>query len=140
MYRRPRGYSVKPGRSNSAAGAAAGVFGIAFAIIWTVAAMAMGAPWFFRLFGVFFVGLMIYTTIHSIRNATGKNRYSEYDIVDMDAEPDPWDERYAPHDEDGCFGEDAHRTGRHVGYCPYCGAAVQSDFAFCRSCGKPLPE
>lgn len=74
--------SVKPGRGPSAMGAVGALFAAIFGVIWTAAAASMGAPPFFCLFGVVFVIIGIIQAIYNFKNATGKNRYSEFDIVD----------------------------------------------------------
>ena len=81
--------SIKPGRGPSAMGAVGSIFSAIFGIIWTIAAASMGAPVFFWLFGVVFVILGIVQAIYNFKNATGENRYSEFDIVDSTEEPDP---------------------------------------------------
>ena len=43
--------SIKPGRRRSRYNAVGAVIGIVFGIIWTIAALSMGAPFFFPLFG-----------------------------------------------------------------------------------------
>ena len=48
---------IKRGRGPSAMGAMGSLFAAVFGVIWTIAAVSMGAPWFFALFGVLFVAL-----------------------------------------------------------------------------------
>ena len=112
-----------------------GIIGIAvtlFGVFWTVMAISMGA-WFMAPFGIIFVVIAIIQVVYNFRNATGKNRYSEYDITDENEEPDPWDER---------FGEKRNEAvqdklnGRD---CPYCGAKAEGDYNFCADCGRELP-
>lgn len=112
-----------------------GIIGIAvtlFGVFWTVMAIFMGA-WFMAPFGIIFVVIAIIQVVYNFRNATGKNRYSEYDITDENEEPDPWDER---------FGEKRNEAvqdklkGR---YCPYCGSKAEGDYNFCADCGRELP-
>lgn len=129
--------SIKPGRGPSAMGAVGSIFSAIFGIIWTIAAASMGVPVFFWLFGVVFVILGIVQAIYNFKNATGENRYSEFDIVDSAEEPDPLAqklglERENPESEAGEAGD--------FRYCPYCGARLGSGFTFCGKCGKRLPE
>ena len=49
--------SIKPGRRRSRYNAVGAVIGIVFGIIWTIAALSMGAPFFFPLFGLVFIGI-----------------------------------------------------------------------------------
>ena len=81
--------SIKPGRGPSMMNAVGSLIGIVFGIIWTCAAASMGAPGFFPLFGLVFIGIGVVNAIYSFKNATGDNRYSAYDIVDEDEEPAP---------------------------------------------------
>ena len=81
--------SIKPGRGPSMMNAVGSLIGIVFGIIWTCAAASMGAPGFFPLFGLVFIGIGVVNAIYSFKNATGDNRYSAYDIVDEDEER--WD-------------------------------------------------
>ena len=111
--------SVKPGRGPSMMGGVASVFAVVFGIIWMGGAASMGAPGFFLLFGVAFIGIGVVNAVYSFKNAAGENRYSAYDIVDSD--------------------EEAGETGK-LAYCPYCGAKLGEGFSFCGKCGKALPE
>ena len=131
--------SIKPGRGPSGMNFVASLFGIAFGVFWTVIAFLMvssvgGALWLFPLFGLLFIGMGIAQAVYSYRNATGKNRYSAFDITEDGEEPDPLDPR--------CTGEIPPRRAQprgEAGFCPYCGAKAEKDYAFCRCCGKRLP-
>ena len=81
--------SIKPGRGPSMMNAAGAVFAVIFGIIWTIAAAGMGAPFFFPLFGLLFIGMGVMSAVYNFKNATGEERYSTFDIVDSDEEPDP---------------------------------------------------
>ena len=143
MNKKKKGYSVKPGRTRSAQGVAGGVFGIVFGIIWTIAAMSMGAPWFFGLFGVCFVAMAGYNTYINYKNATSQNRYSEFEIVDINDEPDPWDNKFRDDNQEINTKQDCEQCATDKGvtnFCPYCGTAAEENFEFCRSCGKKLPD
>ncbi len=124
--------SIKPGRGPSFMGGIMGIAGALFGVFWTVMAIAGGA-WFMAPFGLIFIGVAVVQAIYNFKNATGKNRYSQYDITDENEELDPWDEK---------FGEKRQTEIRSAGmsrFCPYCGTKVESDFEFCNSCGKKLP-
>lgn len=143
MNKKRKGYSVKQGRTRSAQGVAGGVFGMIFGVIWTIGAISIGAPWFFALFGVFFVGMIGFNTYISYKNATGENRYSEFDIVEMDAEPDPWDKKFRNDETEFEVNQSCghiHEKGTTARYCPYCGTQAETDFEFCKNCGKKLPD
>ena len=146
MKKQKKGYSVKQGRMRSAQSAAGGIFAMIFGFIWTIAAASIGAPWFFCLFGVCFIAIAGFNTYISYKNATGDNRYSEFDIVDINSEPDPWDEKFRndggnfyANKSNGCV-DTADAEHSQSRFCPYCGTAAEADFEFCKSCGKKLPD
>lgn len=126
--------SVKPGRGTSGMNFLGSVFAIVFGIIWILATISAGAPFFFPLFGLCFIGMAVVQAVYSYKNATGKNRYSAFDIVDEGEEPDPLDHRYGA-------ARPAATWARSIGgFCPYCGQPTKSNFEYCRSCGKRLPD
>lgn len=113
-----------------------GIIGIAvvlFGVFWTVMAIAGGA-WFMAPFGLIFIAIAVVNTIYNFKNATGKNRYSQYDITDENEEPDPWNEKFGDNDKSE-FSEPI-KKGR---YCPYCGTKNEENYKFCTDCGKELP-
>lgn len=124
--------SIKPGRGPSMMGGVMGVFLIGFGIVWTVL-MASMAP-MMALFGVFWTGMAVVITVYNFKNATKKNRYSQFDIVEHEEEPDPLNQKFgdSSHTRESTA-SDAHR------FCPFCGASVQDAFKFCNKCGKKLP-
>lgn len=124
--------SIKPGRGPSFMGGVMGIAGALFGVFWTVMAIAGGA-WFMAPFGLIFIGVAVYNTIYNFKNATGKNRYSEYDIVDESEEPDPWDEKF------GNIRKEEKVSVTAAKYCPYCGEKAEKDYKFCSSCGRELP-
>ena len=140
---------IKPGRGPSAMGAFGSIFAAVFGVIWTIAAVSMGAPWFFALFGVVFIGTAIVQAVYNYKNATGKHRYSEFDIVDSAEEPDPWNRHFdAPARDpwESAGGQaasdprEAPAEGDSIRYCPYCGARLGEGFTFCAQCGRKLPD
>ena len=124
---------------------AAGIFGV----FWTIMASSMGAPIFFVLFGVLFVGVAIAQAIFHFINATSKNRMSMYDITEGDEEPGPIDrfiskaeyeevthQRKNPYKD--THSHQAQAEGA-LNYCPYCGNKIENDlYMFCSKCGKEL--
>ena len=136
---------VKPGRAPSAMGAAMSAVIAVFGVFWTIAALSIGAPVFFALFGVVFLVVAIVQAMYNFKNATGKERFSVMDIVDDDEEGDPTD-RWV------CGGVDADESvserkadeksasdfEAEVNFCPYCGAKAEKTFRFCRKCGKRI--
>ena len=123
---------IKPGRGPSMMSGVVGIFMIGFGILWTV--LAAQASIVFSLFGVLWTGIAIVMTIYNFKNATNKNRYSQFDITDSDEEPDPLNLRYG--DPTQASGERKHTESK---FCPYCGVAVAGDFEYCNNCGKKLP-
>ena len=125
--------SIKPGRGPSMMGGFVGIFMIGFGILWTV--IAAQASGIFAIFGVLWTCAAIGMTVYNFKNATGKNRYSAYDITDEHEEPDPLNQR---------FGKPQTNTQQNKKdvdnkFCPYCGTPVAGDFEFCNNCGKKLP-
>lgn len=128
--------SIKPGRGPSAMGALASVIAVIFGIFWTITAASMGAPGFFPLFGVLFIILGIVQVVYNLKNATGENRYSTFDIVEDGEEPDPLDRRFGA----AADGPSADMNDGTFRFCPYCGAKLGDEFTFCGKCGKKLPD
>ena len=124
--------SIKPGRGPSKMSAVGSIFAAVFGVFWCIAAGAIGA-WFMIPFGLCFIGFAIYNAVYHSHNATSENRYSAFDIVDSEEEPDPLGEKNGHSASD-----DAPGTG--AAYCPYCGKPVEGDFDFCPKCGKKLPD
>ncbi len=127
--------SIKPGRGPSFMGGVISVALIVFGIFWTAMAASMGAPFFFPIFGVVFIAVGIAQAVYNFKNATGKNRFSSFDITDDTEEPDPLNQRFHP--RDSAQSEASGEPGA-AGYCPYCGAATASDHLFCRKCGRKI--
>ena len=128
--------SIKPGRGPSFMGGIASVFMGVFGLLWTVFVLYAGGG-FFALFGLVFVAIAIVNAVYSFRNATGKNRFSTFDITDDGEEEDPLNARFGNMAEKA---EDKERTASSGSrFCPYCGAPVEGDFEFCNKCGRKLP-
>jgi hypothetical protein len=127
--------SIKPGRAPSFMGGIGSIVVGVIGVGWTVMASKMGAPDFFTLFGVAFVVLAVVGAVYQLKNATGKNRYSAFDITDGSEEPDPLNARFGGHGEIPASGEDGDAA-----FCPYCGAKAEEGYRFCKKCGKKLPE
>lgn len=123
--------SVKPGRGPSMMGGIIGIAVAVFGVLWTVMVIVSGA-WIMAPFGIIFVIIAVVDAIYNFKNATGKNRYSQYDITDENEEPDPLNERFG-----GTYEREKPRDGGT--YCPYCGEKAQRDFEYCPKCGRRLP-
>ena len=123
--------SIKHGRGPSMRGGVIGIFCIAFGIFWTVMAGKLFFP--MAIFGIFFIAISVMNTVRCFKNATGENRESLYDIVDAEEEPDPYEKSFGKR-------EASTETKNHDGgFCPYCGAKAEADYAYCANCGKKLP-
>lgn len=99
----------------------------------------MGAPPFFLLFGIVFVGLAVMQAVFHFKNATGANRMSIYDITDSHRESDPLERYVKPGSHSYGRTADEAQAHKEVRYCPYCGSEVTSEeHRFCAHCGKPI--
>lgn len=116
-------------------GGVGSIVAILFGIVWTITAASMGAPVFFPIFGVLFVVLGIVQAVYHFKNATGKNRYSAFDITDEREEPDPLNSRFADDSRQEPARSERPATGN---FCPYCGSPMQPDHIFCKQCGKKI--
>ncbi|MBQ8278576.1 MAG: zinc ribbon domain-containing protein [Roseburia sp.] len=136
--------SIKRGRGPSMMGGIMCIFAAIFGVLWTLGAGSMGGP-LFALFGIMFIMIAVIQAIYNFKNATGKNRYSEYDITDGYEEVDPLNERFGNQSNfQNEFQSDAERydatnKGADTAYCPYCGVIIGDDFQYCHECGKKLP-
>ncbi|MDF2655312.1 MAG: zinc-ribbon protein [Bacillota bacterium] len=151
--------SIKPGRGpsmmNAIGSAAAAVFGV----IWTLSAISMGAPIFFALFGVVFVLMGIGQAVYNYKNATGENRFSEYDITSSSEESDPLNDYFGrsvqgsshtSQRNDQAYSNNEAPQGQPLPrstpedeedrrFCPYCGSEAAREYLYCAKCGKKLP-
>ena len=125
--------SIKPGRGPSMMGGISSIFVTLFGVVWTVTAVSMGAG-FMGIFGIIFIAMAVVSAVYNFKNATGKNRYSSFDITQDGEEPDPWNERFG---EQRDYTQPSSTSGSR--FCPYCGARAEGDFAYCNKCGKKLP-
>ncbi len=125
--------SIKPGRGPSFMSGVIGIFMIGFGLLWTV--LAAQASGIMALFGILWTGVAIATTVYNFKNATGKNRYSQYDITDEHEEPDPFNERFS-----GKVNYNGtQKSNEETVYCPYCGNPVAEKYEYCPKCGEKLP-
>ena len=127
--------SIKPGRGPSMMSGVVGIFMIGFGVVWTVIAGALFP--LMAIFGILWTAIAASITVYNFKNATGKNRYSSYDIVDSHEEPDPLNERYGATQTQSS--NDSQKVDEDSNFCPYCGTAVSPEFEYCNKCGKKLP-
>ena len=127
--------SIKPGRAPSMMSAVMSVVMGIFGVVWTV--IAANISGFMALFGIVFIIIAIVQAVYHYKNATNKNRYSSYDIVDGEEEPNPINGRYRQPETTAS----ASQVKDHAedGFCPYCGVPMKEGFAFCPKCGKRRP-
>lgn len=92
-------HSIKPGRGPSAMGVVVGSVVVLFGIFWTVMAFQIPNEGPFPLvrviiplFGIAFVICAVMGVLYNYRNATGRNRFSEFDITSPREETDPLNE------------------------------------------------
>lgn len=130
--------SIKPGRGPSMMSGMGSIFAAVFGVIWTLAAISMGAPFFFALFGVCFVAFGVVQAVYHFKNARSRNRYSTFDITDGDEEPDPLNQQFGSSDPEPSA--PPYGGEQPAGFCPYCGQPAQPGFAYCPKCGKKLPD
>ena len=124
--------SIKPGRGPSFMGGVMSILIGLFGVLWTIVAAGMGGG-VFALFGLIFIAVAVVQAIYHFKNATGKNRYSTYDITEDGEEPDPLNQRFGPPSEA------AEKPMADSAFCPYCGNPVEKAYEFCNKCGKKLP-
>ena len=124
--------SIKRGRGPSFRGGISSVFAAIFGVIWTIVAASTGAG-FMAIFGIVFIASAVFNAVYDFKNATGKNRYSEYDITDGNEETDPLNERFGSQERYSNQNSDESK------FCPYCGTAVKAQYEYCNKCGKKLP-
>ena len=108
-----------------------GIIGIGvalFGVLWTILAASSGGG-LFALFGIIFVIIAVVQVVYNFKNATGKNRYSSFDITDENEEPDPLNSRHGSLSEKEVSGKK---------FCPYCGTKAQEGHKFCGNCGSKL--
>lgn len=145
--------SIKPGRGPSMMGGVMAIAAAVFGLLWTVGAYSMTTPNYgnigsfsdpgfdgglgavFPLFGVVFILIAVVMAVYNFKNAMGKHRYSEYDIVDGEEEADPLNERFGQKPVDDC-----KEKGNASAFCPYCGTPIEEDYRFCKKCGKRLSK
>jgi ribosomal protein S27AE len=137
--------SIKPGRGPSGMSFIGSIVAIDFGVFWTIIAFSItaNAPFgiigiIFPLFGVIFVITGVVQAAYHFKNATGENRFSEFDITDSSEEGDPsekWVNREPGPDDEK---ENRKQVSTEANFCPYCGASLDSTFSFCPKCGKSI--
>ena len=138
--------SIKPGRGPSGMSFIGSIAAVIFGVIWTAVAFSMAASFpfdgitaIFPLFGIIFVIVGIVQAVYHYKNATGKYRYSLFDITDSSEEGDPADKWV--NDRDSNNGKEVNREyadGTGFNYCPYCGFRLESSYIYCPKCGKTI--
>lgn len=118
--------SVKPGRAPSGMSFIGSIVVTILGVFWTIEAFSMASDFevgiTFPLSGIILMIVGITQAVYHFKNATGENRFSEYDITDSSEEDDSADKWI--------------KGGSN--YCPYCGATINNDYSFCPKCGKAI--
>jgi vacuolar-type H+-ATPase subunit I/STV1 len=133
--------SIKPGRGPSGISFAGSIIAIIFGVFWTIIAASMmaNAPFgiigmILPLFGVLFIIMGIIQALYNYKNATGKNRYSIFEITEEEGDPsDQWIKRGIESEEEN---EQQSFIAAEANYCPYCGIQLEQDYTYCPKCGK----
>lgn len=86
--------SIKPGRGPSMMGGISALFAALFGVFWIIVVLQSGGG-FFAFFGVIFIAMALVQAWYNFHNASQKDRFSSFDIVDSREEMDPLDPRYA---------------------------------------------
>lgn len=112
--------SIKPGRGYSLVG---GIAGICVALIggigWISIASRINSMMIIP--GILFMVFALIISALNFKNAFSEKRTSIIDIVEEEEHGAP----FAPPGE--------------CSFCPYCGTAAESDYEFCKNCGRKLP-
>ena len=90
--------SIKPGRGPSMMGGISALFAALFGVFWIIVVLQSGGG-FFAFFGVIFIAMALVQAWYNFHNASQKDRFSSFDIVDSREEMDPLDPRYAGQDD-----------------------------------------
>lgn len=117
--------SIKPGRGPSMMGGISALFAALFGVFWIIVVLQSGGG-FFAFFGVIFIAMALVQAWYNFHNASQKDRFSSFDIVDSREEMDPLDPRYAGQDDIPVRSSDSDAPR----FCPYCGAELQSDYLY----------
>ncbi len=146
--------SIKPGRGPSGMSFAGSVISIVFGVFWTIIAVSITSHFpsdviglIFPLCGIIFTILGIINAAYHYKNATGKDRYSVYDITDSSEERDPSDSwirngqrTYERNNNETPEERNLNKTSEETdfNFCPYCGIKLGKDYAYCPKCGKVI--
>lgn len=77
MVRNKNGHAAEPSSAGSMVG---GIITIVFGIFWMSIALSMGAPSFFPLFGLIFIGIAIFNMVNgTVKAGTYQREQSEYE-------------------------------------------------------------
>ncbi|MCH4887493.1 hypothetical protein EZV73_07915 [Acidaminobacter sp. JC074] len=103
-------------------------FGIVFAFFWTGTAVRMGAPKFFVLFGVFFIGMSIYQFVTQIKHLTKKRHKVSESLDDDNRQVEALLERDVK----------SPVETKSYNFCPECGEQLKKKYKRCPACGDKL--
>ncbi len=137
--------SIKPGRGTSGMSFMGSVIGIIFGVFWTIIAFSITAnsPFgtvgmIFPVFGILFIIMGIVQAFYHLKNTTGKNRFSVYDITDSSEESDPSDKWIKNELTYEVKNDNPTKASEETNFCPYCGVSIDDNYSFCPKCGKSI--
>jgi len=137
--------SIKPGRGPSGMSFIGSIIAMIFGVFWTIMAISVttNSPFgivgiIFPFFGVMFIIIGGVQAVYNFKNATGKNRYSIFDITDSEEERDPSDKWIKNEVINEGEKEGPRDSKSEVYYCPYCGVQIKSEYMYCPKCGKAI--
>jgi len=137
--------SIKPGRGPSGMSFIGSIIAMIFGVFWTIMAISVTTNSSFGIvgiifpfFGVMFIIIGGVQAVYNFKNATGKNRYSIFDITDSEEERDPSDKWIKSEVINEGEKERSRDTKSAVYYCPYCGVQIESEYMYCPKCGKAI--
>ncbi len=125
--------SIKPGRGPSLLSGIATLIGIAVIIFFATIAIKMRQTFFLIIAGLFLLVYICFAIYH-FSNAIKKNRRSILDLEE-DKEANSFSDEPK---EPSTLLNGKPVDGITPRYCPYCGNEAESDFLYCRFCGRKL--
>ncbi len=121
--------NIKSGKESSPAHLVSTIFGVVFAIFWTVSATTTGAPKFFILFGIMFTVISIIRLFNHFTHITkGKRKINSESLDEDSRQVDILLERQgAKNPEETVYS-----------YCHSCGEQLKKKYKRCPSCGDKM--
>ena len=103
---------------------------LCFMAFWITSVIRMGV-WHMALFALPVLAILVINFVRTVRNyLEARDDADGFSTLPDEATRDGEDADYRPYGG----GPAGNR------FCPYCGAAVLTDFTYCNSCGRKLPQ